>query len=88
MNELYKRSRVSKLDAADATTLAVLVERCLGRGKAGPFYKQLARTHGGSANANFEIGRFLLDANKPSGLDFLESLAMRAGLTKRELITA
>jgi membrane protein implicated in regulation of membrane protease activity len=76
LRALYERSRKAKLDLSEARELASLVERCYGKAKAVPLYRQLLANNPGDANVSFAAGRFLLSVKDPQGVKALQR-AMR-----------
>lgn len=72
---LYKKSRAHRLTASEAREMAVLVERCHGKEKAKPFFRQLLKLHAQDAAANFAAGRFLLSVDDEQGVLILEKVA-------------
>jgi len=73
---LFDKSRKERLDLAEARELASLVERCYGKAKAVPLYRQLLANNPGDANVSFAAGRFLLSVGDGQGVKALER-AMR-----------
>ncbi len=73
---LYEKSRKTRLDLPEARELASLVERCYGKAKAVPLYRQLLKNNPGDANVSFAAGRFLLSVGDARGVEALQR-AMR-----------
>lgn len=73
---LFDKSRKERLDLAEARELASLVERCYGKAKAVPLYRQLLANNPGDANVSFAAGRFLLSVGDAQGVEALQR-AMR-----------
>ncbi len=71
LRSLHKKYQRRKLDLEESRELAGLVERCFGKHKAAPFYKQMLLQNPGDANVSFAAGRFLLSANDPQGITAL-----------------
>lgn len=76
LRALYEKSRKARLDLSEARELASLVERCYGKNKAIPFYRQLMANNPGDANVSFAAGRFLLSVHDDQGVQALKR-AMR-----------
>lgn len=76
LRALFEKSRKTRLDLPGARELASLVERCYGKEKAIPLYRQLLANNPGDANVSFAAGRFLLSVDDPQGVKALQR-AMR-----------